>query len=328
MRTTVVGSYPRVSDAPLEVSLRQAIHRHDRHEITDADLEAAYRATIRRVVEEQAQAGIDLLTDGQVRWDDLLTPFLRALEGAHTGGLLRYYDNNVYYRHPVVTGALRRRGQAVVEDFRYASSLTDRPVKAVLVGPLTLATLSEDRHYGDQSRLMLAAADVLHEEARALVQAGAKFIQVDEPALGYHPAKAELTQTALARVVEGLGVTTALYTYFGPLDRVYPALLEFPVDVIGIDVAERPQHLDLILGRPFPKQLGLGVVNARNTRLETEAELERLLERVTQHVPPERLWLNPSCGLEFLPHATARRKMEILAAAARRQRAGKAPVAS
>jgi len=327
LRTTVVGSYPRVSDAPLEVNLRQAIHRHDRHEITTPALEAAIQATIKRVVEEQVAAGVDLVTDGQVRWDDLLTPFVRAMEGAHTGGLLRFYDNNVYYRHPVVTGPLRRGGPAVVEDFRYASAVSPRPVKAVLVGPLTLATLSEDRYYGDFSRMIMAAADVLREEAQDLAKAGASLVQLDEPALGYHPAKVELARAAVEAVVAGLPARTALYTYFGPLEKIYPALLEFPVDVLGIDVAERPQHLDLLLGRPFPKELGLGAVNGRNTRLESEEDLVRLFNRVTTHVPPDRVWVNPSSGLEFLPHGTARRKLEVLAGAVRSHNQRRAAVA-
>ncbi len=327
IRTTVVGSYPRVSDAPLQVNLRQALHRRDRREIGDAEVEAAYRATIKRVVEEQVLAGIDLVTDGQVRWDDLVTPFVRAMEGAHTGGLLRYYDNNVYYRHPVVTGSLRRRGAAVVEDFRYASGMSERPVKGVLVGPLTLATLAEDRFYGDLAKLTMAAAEVLHEEARDLAKAGARVLQIDEPALAFHPARVALARTAVETVVRELGVKTALYTYFGSLDGVYPALLEFPVDLIGIDVAERPQHLDLILERPFPKELGLGVVNARNTRIEDEKDLVRLLERISDHIPADRLWVNPSCGLEFLPHASARRKLELMVAAVRRVNGSRTAVA-
>jgi 5-methyltetrahydropteroyltriglutamate--homocysteine methyltransferase len=328
IRTTVVGSYPRVSDAPLEVSLRQSIHRHDRREMDDAQLEAAYQATIKRVLDEQAQAGIDLVTDGQVRWDDLLTPFVRAMEGAHTGGLLRYYDNNVYYRHPVVTGALRRQRPAVVEDFRYAQSVSARPVKAVLVGPFTLATLSEDRFYGDLSQLALAAAEVLHQEAQDLVKAGATVVQIDEPALGYHAHKVHLARAALERVVHGLGVKTVLATYFGPLEAVYPALLDFPVDQLALDIAERPHHLSLVLANPGTKELTLGVVNARNTRLEREADLLGMLQRVTERVPADRLWIGPSTGLEFLPHATARRKLDVLVAAARRFNGSRAPVAS
>src|SRR2546428_4929627 len=142
VRTTLVGSYPRVSDRSLPVNLRQMLHQHDRGEIKDIELERAYQATIARVVKEQEEAGIDLLTDGQIRWDDLLTPLTRQLEGAHAGGLLRYFDNNVYYRHPVIEGPLRWRSQATVQDYRTAAAGTTIPVKAVLPGPITYASLS------------------------------------------------------------------------------------------------------------------------------------------------------------------------------------------
>ena len=313
IRTTLVGSYPRVSDRPLPVNLRQMLHQHDRGEINDAELERAYRDTITRVVREQEEAGIDLLTDGQIRWDDLLTPLTRQLEGAQAGGLLRWYDNNVYYRHPVITGALRWRGPATVADFKTAAAATAHPVKAVLPGPITYASLAEDRFYRDFDRLARAVADALHQEAEALAAAGAPWIQIDEPGLGGRPEAVELAQDCLQTITNGVKARFALATYFKPIDGIYAALRTFPVDALQIDVVDRPSQLDLVLKNPPAGDVVLGCVDARNTRVEDQGALGRLLERAGERVGADRLWASTNAGLEFLPHATAQKKMARLA---------------
>lgn len=312
VRSTLAGSYPRVSDRPLPINLRQALHQHDRGEISDVELEHAYRATITRVVKEQEEAGIDLLTDGQIRWDDLLTPITRQLAGAHAGGLLRYFDNNVYYRHPVIEGALRWRGPATVADYTTAAGATTRPVKAVLPGPVTYAALSEDRFYKDFDRLALAVAGALHDEAQALAAAGAPWIQIDEPALGGRPASVELARKCLEVVRSGVKTKFALATYFKPTEGVYPALRTFPVDGLQIDVVDRPDQLEMVLRNPPKGDVILGCVDARNTRLDDRETLVRLLERAADRLGPERVWASPNAGLEFLPHATAQKKMARL----------------
>ncbi len=312
VRATLVGSYPRVSDRPLPVNLRQMLHQHDRGEIKDIELQRAYQATIARVVKEQEEAGIDLLTDGQIRWDDLLTPITRQLEGAHAGGLLRYFDNNVYYRHPVIEGPLVWRGPATVEDYRTAAAATTRPVKAVLPGPITYASLSEDRFYHDFDRLAAAVAGALHQEAQALAAAGAAWIQIDEPALGGRPASIELARTCLQTVTKGVKAKFVLATYFKPIDGIYPALRTFPVDALQIDVVDRPDQLGLLLGNPPQGDIVLGCVDARNSRLEERDRLARLLEGAAGTLGADRLWASPNAGLEFLPHATAQKKMARL----------------
>ena len=307
-----MGSYPRVSDAPLPINLRQMLHKHDRHEVSDDELERAYAATITRVVREQESAGIDLLTDGQIRWDDLLTPVTRSLEGARPGGLLRYFDNNVYYRHPIIQGPLRWLGPATVADYRIASAATARPVKAVLPGPITFASLSEDRFYRDPERLVLALTAALREEALALDRAGAPWIQIDEPALGAQPQLAPLARTCLQTLTAGLNARTVLATYFRPVQTVWAEIRTFPVHAVQVDVVDRPDQLDLVLSDPPQGQLVLGCLDARNTRLEDRDVLARLLEHAASRCGSERLWASPNCGLEFLPHASAQKKMSRL----------------
>jgi 5-methyltetrahydropteroyltriglutamate--homocysteine methyltransferase len=315
LRSTLTGSYPRVSDAPLPVNLRQMLHKHDRREISDAELEHAYEATITRIVKEQESAGIDLLTDGQVRWDDLLTPITRQLDGAKPGGLLRYFDNNVYYRHPVIQGPIRWRGPATVDDYRTATGATTRPVKAVLPGPITYAVLSEDRAYKNFEMLARAVSEALHQEALALQEAGALLIQVDEPALGGQPLRLALARACMETIARGLKTSLGIATYFKPVQEIWTGLRAFPVQVWQVDVADRPAQLDMVLKAPPDGEVVLGCMDARNTRLEERDTLARTLEKATEKLGADRVWASPNAGLEFLPHATAQKKMARLAEA-------------
>lgn len=285
------------------------LHKHDRAEISDAELVHAYRATITRVVKEQEDAGVDLLTDGQIRWDDLLTPISRQLDGVQVGGLLRYFDNNVYYRHPIVKGPIRWRGPATVDDYRIAAGATTRPVKAVIPGPITFASLAEDRFYRDFEKLALSVTDALHQEAAALDRAGAPWIQIDEPALGGQGLWMPLARACLETITRGLRARTVLATYFRPVDSIWAQLRSVPVDAIQLDVVDRPAQLDLVLQSPPDGEVVLGCIDARNTRLEDRDVLVGLMERAAERLGRDRLWASPNCGLEFLPHATAQKKM-------------------
>ncbi len=317
LTSTVVGSYPKISSRDFGPNLRQAFHQFDRKEIGITELDQVQRATIARVVREQEEAGIDVVTDGQIRWDDLLTPFARNMAGFEIGGLIRFFDNNVYFRRPIVTGPVAFRAPTCVEDFRYASSLTRREVKPVIVGPFTLAALSQDTFYHDREKLTLDLAAALHQEAVALEEAGTRRIQVDEPALLQHPDQGDLVREALRVVTSGLRAEVILQVYFGSIEPLLPALSSFPVSALGVDCTTVPRNLDLLLQDGCPQNLIVGCVEARNTRREKQEDLLRLFDRVARRIPPERFQVSPSCGLEFLPHDRALQKLSDLAAAVR-----------
>ncbi len=186
MLTTVVGNYPKIPNRPRPARLRQAIARLDRGEITSQQLaQVADEVTI-EVIQEQAEAGVDLITDGQIRWDDDQTYIMRQLAGVEIGGLIRYFDTNTYYRQPDIVGAVSWQAPILVRDYEFAAGHSPRPLKAVLTGPYTLAALSLNSHYGSQSELVLALASALNQEALALVEAGAPVIQINEPAIVHH----------------------------------------------------------------------------------------------------------------------------------------------
>jgi 5-methyltetrahydropteroyltriglutamate--homocysteine methyltransferase len=312
MRTTTVGHYPKIPNRPRPARLRQAIARLDRGEITAEELAQVQDEVTVEVIGEQVEAGLDLVTDGQIRWDDDQTYIARRLEGFEIGGLIRYFDTNTYYRQPKVVGPVRWRQPILVRDYEFAARHSEKPVKALITGPYTLAALSTDAHYGDRRRLVLDLAEALRQEALALAAAGAPVIQVNEPAILRHKEDAPLLQEALTRMLDGVDPEKALYTWFGDADGILPQLLELPVDVIGLDFVWGPGNWEALKRTVFTKGLGFGIVDARNTKMESVEEIVEQIRRVGEFVPTEKLYVNPSCGLEYLPREVAFEKLKCL----------------
>jgi 5-methyltetrahydropteroyltriglutamate--homocysteine methyltransferase len=316
MKTTVVGAYPKISDEHQD--LRRALHRVDRGELDDAGLDAVLDDTTAWAIGEIEAAGIDVVNDGQIRWDDLLAPFARAWRNTERGPLERFYDNNTYFRQPVISGPIETDGQTLVADFRKARATTKREMKAAIAGPLTFATLTaQDTHYRDLEARALAVADALVAELRGLKAAGATLVDVEEPALSARPDLVDLARAAFDRLATA-GVPLALYPYFYPSDRIVEKLAAFPVAQLGVDVRSRDTSAQAIDRLGTVKQtVVLGVVDARNTRVETPRELGELVDAALRRVGIERVWLSTTTGLEYLPHDVAVKKLNALADAAR-----------
>ena len=312
MKTTVIGAYPKISDEHQD--LRRALHRHDRGELDSGGLSGVLDESTRWAIGELDWVGVDVVNDGQVRWDDMLAPFARAWEGCDRGPLERFYDNNTYFRQPVITGPITTDGRTLVRDFEFARGVARGQLKAAVCGPLTFATLAEDRHYHSLEDRTLAVADAIAAEIRGLGAAGATLVDVEEPALVAHPEHFAIARAAIERLA-ATGVPLALQTYFFPADPLLDALAAFPVAQIGIDVRSRETHvLDKL--NALRQTVVLGIVDARNTRVETEGELVRLIDAALKRIPAEYLWLAPTTGLEYLPHDVAVKKLRALVTAA------------
>ena len=319
IQTTVVGSYPKPPDEGQTFAIRKTKHAIERGEATADDLEKAFQDHIRTVIAEQESAGIDVVTDGHARWDDILTPFASHMSGFQIGGLLRWFDNNVYYRRPICTGKVEWAGPATVDHYRFAASVATKPVKAVIPGPVTFAHLSVDEHYADHEEFAMAIARVLAQEAFELEAAGATCIQIDEPALLDHPEDLALARQCTYIITNELkSAETVLATYFGDAKRLGPELFDFTVDCFGFDLISGPENMVLIKELPSEKKLQAGIVDARNTRLESEDELERLIVELGEIAGADCLSVSPSAGLEFLPREKARAKLGRLAQAAKK----------
>ena len=261
------------------------------------------------VLEDQARAGLELVTDGHIRWDDPQTYFASKIGGFSLTGLIRYFDTNTYYRQPVAESRLTWNGPVTVSDYRFAAANSERPVKVVVVGPYTLAKLSRWPHYSELRDVVKDLARVLNQEAKALAEAGATVVQFDEPAILKNKDDFALFQEAMSVLVDGVSTKTALYTYFGDISGIAGDFLSLPFDVIGLDFVTGAGGFDLLKGFPSDKTLGLGIIDARNTKLETVDEIVDRIRRAADPVPIDRIHVSPHCGLEFLPRTNAYDKL-------------------
>ncbi len=318
LRTTGVGNYPKITEDKTCLGLRQARNQFDQKKISAEELEQAYQETIKRVIREQEETGLDLITDGQIRWDDPVTPFAKHIHSFEIGGLLRFFDNNVYYRRPIIKSKLSFKEYFVVDEFKFAKASSKKEIKPVIVGAFTFAQLSLDEFYHDEEKLVLELAGILHKEAEKLEQEGAKIIQIDEPSLCFYPEKLKLVHESLKIITQDIKAKFALYLYFGSIRKLAPELFDLPVDILGVDVVSKSENLDLLLEYDGKKEIGLGCVDARDTKMETESELLTIFEKITKVIPSEKIYINPSCGLEFLPHAEAQKKLKNMVQAVRK----------
>jgi len=330
IRTTVVGNYPKISSDKNVPNLRKALNQFEQKKISEEKLEQVYKATILRVLKEQEEAGIDIITDGQIRWNDLLTPFARNIEGCEINGLLRFFDNNFYYRKPVIKSQMVFRDYTTLEEYKFARDNSTKNLKVVLPGSLTWAKLSLNQYYKDLKNLVIDYTEILQKEVQRLDQEGVKYIQIDEPSLCFFPEEINLVKESLKIITSGLKAKTILFLYFGSIKNLLPGLFELPVDIIGIDLVSKPENLTAILSQDasrsnstfaeadLKKELILGCLDARNTKMEDEKEILKLIEKVSKKIPAEKISISPSCGLEFLPHENALKKLKLLSSIASR----------
>jgi 5-methyltetrahydropteroyltriglutamate--homocysteine methyltransferase len=318
VRTTVVGAYPRVGDTHDEQVLRRAMARLDKGEVTQADVHTAERQVVEAVLHEQNEAGIDIVTDGQVPWYDSQSHIASRLTGVEIGGLVRYFDTNTYYRQPIIRGAIEWSEPILADEWRFAQDHSRAPVKAVLTGPVTLASLALDKHYGKKRSLALDFSRALAQEVRTLVRAGAKHLQIDEPILTRHPEDLPLAKAALEPIATEKGsAELSLFTFFGDVAKIYGDLLEAPADVIGLDLVQGAKTWTRLLKAGADKSLVLGILDARNTKAEDPEALAAKVRGLRHRLNLGRSYLSPSNGLEFLPRDKAREKLAILAKTAK-----------
>jgi len=333
------GSYPRIGDSPELQVLRRTIAALDKGERTTADLLEVQNEVTRHVIAEQVRAGLDLITDGLIRWYDPISHLAGKLDNIQIKGLVRFFDTNTYFRQPVFDGAPVKRGHLVAGEYSFArNALGHLPtprgkagklgIKPVLTGPYTLGKFSLSENPGNGSSKTFAAlearvqayAEILATEFEALSQAGAELIQVDEPAAIKYPNDWAIFESSLAPLVNardkiiksGRKLELALYVYFHDCAPLYEKLLALPVDVVGLDFTYSPKLLDTVASAGSQKALGLGLIDGRNTNLEDPAQVARQVERMLPKIKDQRAFLGPSSGLEYLPRHRAFAKLEIL----------------
>jgi 5-methyltetrahydropteroyltriglutamate--homocysteine methyltransferase len=270
------------------------------------------------ILREQEQTGIDVVTDGQAQWQDPLSPIAGAIEGVRLGGLVRYFDTGRSVRHPLITAPLRRLRSILRDNFVSASRASRLPVKPVVTGPYTLARLSviASGPYADVAGLAHAFSEILAAEVADLAQAGARYIQIDEPAILFHPADIRLLRQLLEPLWSARGgAALVVATYGSDAEPLYAQLNSLPADILALDFPDSPKLADLIAATGASKVLALGLVDGRNPRIEDVDTVARQAETILKRYVLDSLHLLPSCGLQDLPRHSARAKLELLAQA-------------
>jgi 5-methyltetrahydropteroyltriglutamate--homocysteine methyltransferase len=320
--TASTGSYPRIGTAPEKQRLRAEYARLERGEISREDFARVQDEVTKEVIEEQRRAGIELATDGQVRWYDQISHFARKLSGCEINGLLRLFDTNFYFRQPVINGKVQWTAPIVVDEFTFAKKVSPIPIKPVVTGPYTLAKHSIDRHYHNFSSLVADFAVAIGREVNALAKAGAEIIQLDEPSILKNPQDFEIFESAVGEISKNKGnARLALYTYFGDAAKLYDKLQSLPIDIIGLDFTYDQKLPNVIESSGSEKELGLGLIDGRNTKIENVKETAKVATKILKRLNAERAYLNPSCGLdEYLPREVAFEKMKNLVAIAKQVR--------
>ena len=307
--TTTVGSFPK---PPYLTKARAQLARG---ELTDDQLRPLEERATKEWIAFQEDLGIDILVDGEQYRGDMATYFAENLDGCEVSGLVRSYGNR-YYKKPVVVGELARPGAITVDWWRWTRGLTEKPLKGMLTGPYTMMDWSFDEHYGSREELALAFAKVLHQEARDLERAGAKVIQVDEPALSARTDELDLVVKALGVVTRGLSAKTITHTCYGNYDRVFPYFNRLPVDQIDLEMSNSGLDLlDRFRREPLKKEIAFGVIDVHTHVVETEAQVRERIERALETFEPAQLYIDPDCGLKTRTVEEAQAKLRVMVAA-------------
>ncbi|MFB7470597.1 5-methyltetrahydropteroyltriglutamate--homocysteine S-methyltransferase [Kitasatospora sp. NPDC056184] len=324
--TTTIGSFPQTTE------LRVA-----RADLTAGRIGAAvYRermeAEVREVIAYQEKAGLDVLVHGEPERNDMVQYFAEQLTGylATRHGWVQSYGTR-YVRPPVLAGDISRPYPMTVGWFSYAQGLTDRPVKGMLTGPVTMLAWSfvrDDQPLADTARQVALA---LRDEVVDLEAAGAAVVQVDEPALretlplraADRPAYLAWATEAFRLATSGVRADTQIHTHmcYAEFGAIMTAIDELDADVISLEAAR--SHMEVageLAAAGYPREVGPGVWDIHSPRVPSTEEAVRLLRAGLAAIPAERLWVNPDCGLKTRGWAETRASLESLVTAARRLR--------
>jgi 5-methyltetrahydropteroyltriglutamate--homocysteine methyltransferase len=278
------------------------------------------------VIRAQEEAGLDILTDGEIRRESYSNHFATALDGLdldRPGSVRNRSGQDIPV--PRVTGEIRRPAPVQVDDVRFLRAHTDRAIKITVPGPFTMAQQAQNDHYADDRALALAYADVVREEIADLFAAGADIVQLDEPWLQARPEVARrYGAEAVTRAVEGAAGPVHVHLCFGYAAMVserpagysfLPELADTPVTAVSVETAQ--SGLDPTALRPLrEKAVALGVLDLSTPEVETPEVIADRVRRALDDVDVDKLMLSSDCGLKYLPRASAAGKMRALAEAA------------
>jgi 5-methyltetrahydropteroyltriglutamate--homocysteine methyltransferase len=326
MITTVVGSYPQpewlIDRERLGDRLPPRVRAKELWRVPEPLLEEAQDDATRLAVQDLERAGVDVITDGEMRRESYSNRFATALEGVDLDSPGVALDRTGHENPvPRVVGPIRRSHPVEVRDVEFLRSLTDRRIKITVPGPFTMTHQAQNDHYADERSLALAYADAVNEELRDLKAAGADVVQIDEPYLQARPEPArEYAVEAIDRALDGIQGETVLHTCFGYAHIVkdrpsgYPFLRELnDCSATQLSLEAAQPDLDPEVLREVPdKTIVLGVLDLGATEVETPELVAERIRKALAVVGPERLVVAPDCGMKYLPRKRAYRKLQAM----------------
>jgi len=308
--TTSVGSFPKPD------YLAKARAEFGKGKITAEALRELERNATKFWIQTQEKLGVDVLVDGEMYRGDMVAYFAERLPGFTQGGLVRSYGNR-YYHKPIITAAVEWPGPVTVDWWKYAQSLTKKPVKGMLTGAYTIMDWSFNEHYLDRRSTAMALARVIRKEVEALIESGCKIIQIDEPALSVRPEELPIAIEAMEATTKDLRAYFITHACYGAFEQIYPGMLALAVDNFDLEMANNDLGLlDIFRRQRFTKDISFGVVDVHTHKMEDEDAVRRRVEQALTILEKDQIWVDPDCGLKTRTVDEAIEKLRLCVAAA------------
>jgi 5-methyltetrahydropteroyltriglutamate--homocysteine methyltransferase len=324
--TSLVGSYAQpdwlIDRQNLASRFPPRVRVRDLWRVADSWLEQAQDDATILAIRDQERAGLDIITDGEMRRESYSNRFATALDGVDIDNPGTALDRSGHPNPvPRVVDQVRRRHPVQVRDTEFLRAHTDRTIKMTLPGPFTMAQQAQDDFYGDEERLAMDYAAAVNEEVKDLFAAGADIVQIDEPYMQARPEKARrFGVKVLNRALEGIEGTTAVHICFGYAAIIhqrpqgYAFLRELEGSVarqVSIETAQSGLDCAVLKGLPS-KSIILGVLDLSKTTVEPPETVATRIRRALPHVPAARIVVAPDCGLKYLPREVAFGKLKAM----------------
>jgi 5-methyltetrahydropteroyltriglutamate--homocysteine methyltransferase len=329
--TSLVGSYAQpewlIDRSKLAKRFPPRVRAGELWRVDEQWLEEAQNDATRLAILDQERAGLDIITDGEIRRESYSNRFATELDGVDLDNPGTALDRSGHPNPvPRVVGKVRRRGPVEVRDLKFLKSHTEKPVKMTVPGPFTMSQQAQNDFYKDEGEMALDYAAAVNAEIKDLFAAGADFVQIDEPYMQARPEKArKYGVAALNRALEGVTGMTAVHICFGYAAIIherpegYSFLPEFAATTVKqISIETAQSKLDCSVLKSLPdRTIILGVLDLSTHEIETPQIVAARIERALPFVDAKRMIVAPDCGLKYLPREVAFGKMKAMAEGAR-----------
>jgi 5-methyltetrahydropteroyltriglutamate--homocysteine methyltransferase len=319
--TTVIGSYslPRWLEHVRELG--------NQRKLIPEQVDEAHDNAVKSVIVDQEIAGVDVITDGEVRRETMVNFFSMRIHGFDMSGKMKAIGNldpGIQMLDPVVREKVRRRGGlGMDEHFRFLKAHARHHTKVCVTGPQMLAKRATNEFYPSDKELVFDLADILNVELKNLVAAGCDFIQIDEPVWVGYPDDMPWLVESFNRLVLGVKAKIALHTCYGNYQlkrlftgqyaELFPAILETHTHQLSLEFAVSDgEGLDLFKKYPTDKEIVVGVIDVKAESVETPAQVADRIRKALEFIPENKLWISPDCGMKFMPRDRAFAKLKAM----------------